>query len=231
MNQLNASGLKFFLIVSLAFITLSLTGITLHEIVRKVTGEAIGYRCTYNSGLGQLLFYNEEMQSDILRIRQANENAIKANQYFQEKSKWDQLLQKDRKDKAMIELFGLIFSVFFSLSGLLLLAFRRKAKDNFGLLDWVGLMLSMFVAKEAVMSFVRLYSGRILCDHAKLAEQFGFQVFGFEGFILAVSIFFVVFMLLFYVPGKKLLLFLLGGLTGGLTGILLWIRFMGELLF
>lgn len=232
MGNFRFSNFKFFLSIFIVFIAVAIIGMTLHENVRRITAVTLGYEGHYCKGWGQLLFSNEKLQQDFRAIREANNEAIKSYQFFMDKDKWDALVLRDRKDKAMIELSGLIFTFSLSMIGLMILFMRRKTNlYRFKLIDWSAVFLSLFIVKEAVTSLQRIYFGRMLCDHAKLAEYFGIPVFESEWMLLIYSILFSALILLRFVPRNRLFLFLLAGIFGGLTGVILWLLFAGNMVF
>jgi hypothetical protein len=232
MNNSRLSDFKFFLLVFIAFIVVTIIGMTLHENVRRITAESLGYECHFNNGWGHLLFINEKLQKESYKIRETNNEAIKSKQFFKDRDKWDALVLRDRKDKAMIELSGLIFTFSLSMIGLLILLLRRKINlYRFRLVDWAAVFLSLFIVKEAVTSLQRIYFGRMLCDHAKLAEYFGMPVFRSEWILLIYSILFSVLILFRFIPRNRLFPFVLAGILGGLTGVILWLLFAGNMVF
>jgi hypothetical protein len=232
MGNFRLSNFKFSLSVFIVFVAVAIIGMTLHENVRKITAQTLGYEGHFCKGWGQLLFSNEKLQNDIRTIRESNIEAIKSNQFFKDRDKWDALVLRDRKDEAMIELSGLIFTFSLSMVGLLILLLRRKTNPNrFRLVDWSAVFLSLFIVKEAVTSFQRIYFGRMLCDHAKLAEYFGMPVFLSEWILLIYSMLFSVLILLRFVPRNRLFLFVLAGILGGITAVILWLLFAGNMLF
>lgn len=213
------------------FVMVTLIGITMHENIRKAEAKYLGYDSEFSRGWGQLFFVNEKMQTEWLPIKEANIDAIRSKSNFKDKNKWDVLINKDRKDHAYIELSGLIFTFSISLTGLTLLYWRRKKELPFGLSDWVGVFLSLFIFKEFITSSIWLISGYMLCEHAKFSQHFKLPTWGTEWIILIYSVLFTIFVFFKYVPRKSIIPFIIAGIPGGLTGIILWVLFIGDIAF
>jgi hypothetical protein len=224
--------IKFILIMFVVFVAVTLVGMMLHENVRKAEAKSLGYESHYSRGWGQLFFRSDKMQIDFQPIWEGNRKAIRSKSYFKDKDKWDVLVDLDRKDHAMIELSGLIFTFSLSLAGLILLFLRRKRRDQgFGLIDWTGVILSLFIVKELVTSLTWILLRTMLCDHAKFAQYFHLPVFGTEWFILGYSVLFSLFVLIRFVPRNRVLPFVIAGIPGGMTGIVLWCFVIGKMVF
>jgi hypothetical protein len=214
------------------FVAVTLIGMTLHEMVRKAEAKSLGYDGYYCKGFGILFFRSDEMQSDFNPIWKANIKAIRSRSYFKDKSKWDKLFYLDMEDHALIELSGLIFTFSVSLFGLIILFLRRKrAKVHFGLLDWTGVLLSLFIVKELVTSLTWISFRLMLCEQAKFALYFKLPVWGTQWVLLGYSVLFSLFVLVRFVPRRRVIPFVIAGVPGGITGIVLWCLFVGKMVF
>jgi hypothetical protein len=214
------------------FVAVTLIGMTLHESIRKAEARSLGYESHYGRGWGQLFFRSEEMQSDFNPIWETNRKAIRSKGYFKDKNRWDTLVSLDTEDHALIELSGFIFTFSVSLVGLILLFLRRRTREQqFGWLDWAGVILSLFIVKELVTSLNWILRGFMLCEQAKFAFYFHLPVWGTQWVILGLSVFVSLFVLFKFVPRNRVLPFVIAGIPGGVTGIVLWLFFIGKMVF
>jgi len=226
------SQLQFTLLMFSVFVAVTLFGMIMHENIRKAEAKSLGYESSYEKEWGQLFFSNEEIQPALNAIIEANPDAIRSGADFEGKDKWDALACRDRKDKAMIELSGLIFTFSVSIIGLIILLLRRKKnKLHFGLPDWAGIILSLFILKEFIFSLIYFLHGGMPCNHAKMFEYFNLHVWFSSLVLLLYSFLFALFMLIKFVPRNRAIPFILAGISGGITGIMLWLLFLGRMVF
>lgn len=228
------NNLKFIFRHSIIFFFVSLIGMTLHEFVRKTKAKSLGYESVYGpSCLGQLVFASEKMQAAFQPIHQENLEAIRSNLPFKDEDKWKKLVNQDKKDHALIELSGFIFTISISLAGLILLFARRKyqKKTNFTFIDWLGVYLSLFIMKELITSLSWITLGFMPCEHAKFYQYFHLPIREYDWIILSFCLFIVLFTIIMFVPKRRIIPFLIAGLTGGSSGIIIWYFYFGKFVF
>jgi hypothetical protein len=223
----------FGIVIYVVTIIIALVGITAYETVRTCEAQVLGYdQVCFDWGFGQVFFSNAELDSIVIQMKRTNYEAIVSGADFSEKVEWEALKAQDKKNHAFIELSGYIFSVCVSLIGLVILISRRKKhNEQFAVLDWVGVFLSLFIVKEVVFSLVRVALGFTLCEHAALANQFNLPVMGFEWFWVIVGSAFTSFVLIRFVPRTKLIPFVLGCILGSMTAGGIWLFILGKIVF
>jgi hypothetical protein len=223
--------MKFPIIIFFVFVLVTITGGALHEIIREQTARSFGY---YRDGFscGQLFFSNDTVHAAFTSIWKASGDSIRAHKSFPEKEHYDKLSGQNKRAHAFIELAAKVFTFSICLLGLVVLFIRRKMRAvKFAFIDWAGVIFSLFVMKQIVLSSCFIIWGLMFCDYAAFTQYFKLPFWGTEWAMIIFGLlisFFVVFKI---VPRAKRISFFIGGLLGGLTGIVLWFFVVGKLLF
>jgi len=232
MKNFKISQTVFGIILFFVFVLVVQVGMIMHENVTKIEAAHLGYEGSFCRAWGYLVFHSDKMQAAFDPFWKANTDAIRSRHYFPEKSKWDALLEIDKRDHAYIELSGLIFTFTFSLIGVIILILKRKSKEtNAGLVFWGGIFLSLFIVKELFTSTAWILLGFMPCEHAKFSFYFKLPIMGTDLFLVGYSLLVSIIVLIYFVPRKRLVPFVVAGIPGGLTGIALWYFFIGRLVF
>jgi hypothetical protein len=140
------------------------------------------------------------------------------------------------KERFLFTIGGPILTLIAGTIGLFLIIFKRKSfkKDKLTIYQWLMIFLSMFWLRQSanlIMGLIyRLFyrcgtshSDEIRIDfYLNLPYETVSVITGLIGFIILAYITF------WLVPKKQRLTFLAAGLTGGISGFVLWIVYFGK---
>jgi hypothetical protein len=210
--------LKFGVIIFLVFIPIVYVGMASHELVRNTQAQSLGYHI-HSSLAGFLFFSNDTIIVKLDSIARVYPDFKQGK----ETETFKTCRNQNEKNMAFIQLSGLVFSIGISLFGLVLLLKRRKKNNtSFAFVDWVGVVLSLFVVREVLVSFIWIMCGSVFCDFAALYQYFNVPVFPFIWGVFIYGLLVVLIVLLKFVPRNRILPLFIGGVLGGLIGGVLW---------
>lgn len=228
--------IKSILIFTIAFIAFTVLGTLSHECGHIAVAKHLGYRTTLH--YGSMNFYNNDSEK-LDKIYLRNKFSIENKKDFSEKVEFDELEKKLTPDSLLITIGGPIQTMLTGTIGLILLLFRRKKVQQNGMkiLDWIYVFLSLFWLRE-VFNLATSVSSAILFgkknyfggDEKYIAEMLEIPSgsiaipLAIIGFVISVFVIFKI------IQTKNRLNFILGGLSGGILGFILWLRIFGPIL-
>ena len=209
----------------------TILGASIHELIRNKTANSLGYH-SYSFHFGELWFENDSLWEQIKPIREANLESIKAHKPFPDKDKLDTYYYQNMKGKALIESSAKAFIFSISFLGIIMLFIRRKKRNKkFEIIDWIGVILALFIMKQVFISTLFILSGMEFCDYAAFAQYFHLPLWRTERDILIFGLIVSIFIVFRVIPKDKRVPFFFSGLAGGLLGICLWYFAIGKVLF
>ena len=225
----------YLFLFSVAFILFTIVGTLTHEYGHIAVAKTLGYETTLH--YGSMNWDRSEIYKELNSIYTENQNEIENGLPFQEKEDFEKRIKKLKRDNLYVILGGPIQTMLTGILGLMLLYFRNEKikRNGLQLFDWFAVFLSLFWLREVfnlVMSVSKgLMGGNYFGgDEAKISRLLEFPVgavpilLGFLGLI--VSLFVV-----FKVVSKEIrFTFIIGGLIGGISGFILWLRILGPII-
>jgi len=216
--------MNFVLKISLRFFTVTLLCLILNEIVKYQTAKYLGYtdishffgRIMYNSSdSGHQQIIGSQQRIDVKDIDLINNIPSVTDKLSN---------QLWIKNQAIIEFSSKLFMITISVIGILIASVRKNRfyKFNEGI-DWIFIMLSLYILKGSSISAFFLIRRSVFCDYGMFSEYFGLPLWGTESFILVIGLSMTCYILLNIVPRVKVVEFISGSLIGGLMAIIAWI--------
>lgn len=150
-----------FFIFTIVFVIFTVIGTISHEFGHIAVAKHLGYKTslhhgsmTWNRGNGW-----DEMKSISLKYKYEIENSLD----FQEKEKYEMLVEKLNKDRMPIVLGGPSQTILAGSVGFIFLLFLRKSMrmKKFNKLDWVFVFLSLFWLREVFNPVMSISSALI----------------------------------------------------------------------
>ncbi len=223
--------MKFFFNIFLLFIGVIQLGAILHEGVRTITAKTINYEKGHFAN-GELYFQNDSMNKCFDKFRETNRAELETGRDFPNKNKWLELKKQHDHDHAKIEISGRLFTFSVFLIGLLILFVRRKnRKEAFATIDWVGVILSLFIMQQVFLSAVHAITHKFIwCDDASIYNFLHLPIIKTEWCITFIGCIICSFIVFGIVPKEKRITFFCSGLLGGLVGITIWLFWTGKFL-
>jgi len=210
---------------SIGFILISLLGAYTIELVRINTAKKIGHSARFNTVVARTEFWNDELNADFDTLLADYNNDFEK---LKKSAEW-RVIDKDyKKANTKIEGRALIFTLTVSLIGIVLI-FVRINKNEFGILNWIGIFLSFLFVRYLIVNTIELIFDFKWCVEADILEFYNLPIkqsmilFEIIGLSLAIWIF-------FQVPKVYRISFLLSGLIFGTISGLIWIRFAQYIL-
>lgn len=213
-----------YLILLFAFIILLSAFII--ELVKRRYAQTIGYKSHYSNDIGRLSYSNPDMQTAFKHVK---ENHTIASEDFKDSAEWQELVRKDRADRAKIEIAGKLVTFSISAIGLLVYVVRRRNAYEMSWLDWLSVILGLVFMGDVLIHAIHLLMGFVLCQEASLWQQFNLPVF------TSITIYNVLGLVLFSfilykIPKPDRIRFIMCGLSGTIVGGSLWLFWVGDLL-
>lgn len=224
-------------LITIGFILFSIIGTVTHEYGHIVVAQSLGYKTTLH--YGSMNYDNTALQDRVVNLYHDNKIQIENGIEFEQQSAYEKGRKKLTQDALLVRLGGPLQTMFTGVFGLLLLYWRRKKVNQLklGLVDWLGVFLSLFWLREvfnvvtSIMSEIIRPNGSYFGgDEKRIAELLNIWegtlsvLLGFIGLLVALVVIFRI------VPKQLRLTFILGGLLGGITGFILWMYILGPLL-
>ena len=216
---------KEILFICIGFVITSLLGAYTIELVRVNTAKKIGHSARFNPVVARTEFWSNDLNQDFdILFEDYNKDFEK----LKESPEWKTIDKAYQKANARIEGRALIFTLVLSLIGILLIFVRINEKE-FGLLNWIGIFLSLLFMRYLIINTVDLIFSVKWCVEADILEYYGLPIkqsmILFE--IIALSIATWIF---FQVPKVYRISFLLSGIIFGIISGIIWIKFAGYIL-
>lgn len=240
---------KFSLVVFCSFILFTIIGTLSHEFGHIAVAKYFGYDIALD--YGSMNYFQKGYLKDPA-LKELN-NIVAEYDYdtygswpIDIKSKVEALsLVLDKKYPSIpgthalyVALGGPLQTLLTSFIGLLILFFRRKKrKDQFKLMDWLAVFMSLFALREvfnyaqASYSVICLSKSSFHADEFKISRYLGCNEWVIPTISLIIGLtisFYVIFKI---IPIKYRFSFIVSGLVGGILGFAIWFGFLGEMLF
>ena len=230
-NYFCTQKLKFSLTIFFVFVLVTLSGAVMHEIVRSCTSKLLGntYQKFY---YGELHFGNERMKTNRPVLSEGDWILRKAGKPYPGQDKINIYKKWWIRNQALIELSAKVFIFSMSFAGLIILFIRRKKRAmKFEIIDWIGVILTLFILKQVLLSSVFIIRGAKFCEYGMFTRYFKLPFWGTEWMFLIIGLLISSYVVFKIVPGEKRNQFLIGGFFGGLSGIALWFFVIEKLFF
>ncbi|MUP44697.1 hypothetical protein E0K83_02930 [Gramella sp. BOM4] len=219
----------------MTFILFTIIGTVSHEFGHLSAAEFLGYPTSLH--YGSLGYDNSTITNQLDSIYARNQYAMDHNLDYDEKAIFDKKYDKLVADDFKVLIGGPLQTILTGTIGFLFLIFRKKRIDKNGLklIDWFLVFLSLFWLRE-VFNLVTSILDRLLFGDASFFggdELYISQYFNLgpgtipviAAVIGAIISGYVIFRIL---PEKIRGIFILAGLTGGLTGFAFWFYLVGP---
>jgi len=241
---------KFSIIIFIAFILFTIIGTLTHEFGHIAVAKYFGYKTTLSYGsMGYSQDFSRE--EDVKEIKKISEPYMNID--YEE---WpeDVKLKLEALDKIIMERYpyndtikhqellitigGPAQTLLTSFMGLLILFLRRKKwKEQFKLVDWLAVFMSLFALRE-VFNFVQVsYSSLFNSesnfhgDEFRISRDLGFNEWVIPIITLILGLVISCYVIFKIIPIKYRFSFIVSGLVGGISGFAIWFGFLGETLF
>lgn len=228
--------LRRFIYFLLAFILCVPIGTMSHEFGHYAMSKFLGYESTIHY---DRMTSNSHIENDrLLCIYSDNKEAIKNNQYFIGKKEYDKARSTLRIDNLLM-LFGGVFQTILvgSLGLLLLYRKRNKNRSTFDAADWVYLFMSLFWLRQVYNVIHSLFIGwyysiEKYCggDELRIATLLDLPNCSIAYALGLAGILICSYAILFLLPKKYRISFIVGGVMGSSIGYYLWMEILGPIL-
>ncbi len=216
------SKIRFALYLTLGFALMVPAGAFITEKVKEVVAHGLGYKAHYRPGLGRSMYYSPMMgkaYNDIEELYAHDAEKYKVT------PEWKALMDKHNWDLATIQLSGRIFSLLVSAVGLFIYFSRRRKGRSVLAVDWICILLGLFFMRDVVIDSASFYFKFTLCDENAIWTLLGWPVWTTLGVLIALGLILFLF-ILYKIPKRYLLLFLLSGFIGTCAGTYIWLKGM-----
>ncbi|WP_178985609.1 hypothetical protein [Winogradskyella helgolandensis] len=240
----------FSFIIFFCFILFTVIGTLTHEIGHIAVAKYLGYKTTLSYGsMGYSQDFSQD--EDVQEIKEISEPYINID--YEE---WpeDVKLKLEALDKIVMERYphnetyklhellitigGPAQTLLTSFIGLLILFLRRKKwKEQFKVVDWLAVFMSLFSLRE-VFNFVQVsyYSlfnseSNFHADEYRISRYMGYNEWIIPTITLLIGLLISCYVIFKIIPIKYRFSFILSGLIGGILGFAMWFGFLGEVLF
>ena len=196
---------KCFFLFVLAFILFTAIGTITHELGHIAVAEFLGYSTT---------LYHDSM----------NYNSWEASEFH----------------GFLVTLGGPLQTMLTGILGLVILRSRKNKRNTTGftLWDWLAVFLSLFWLREVFnvvmsvgMELMKPNGTYFGGDEAGLAWYLGIPHGTFAILFALIGLFVVFYIVFKVIPRNLRLIFIAGGLIGGVMGFVIWMNHLGPLLF
>ncbi len=228
------SRLSVFLVITFIFMTV--IGTLSHELGHCAVAKFLGYNVSIH--YGSMNYWNDERENFFQKMYQKYPNEIKNNLDFSEKSIYLKNLKKYQSDSFWITFGGAFQTMLTGTIGFLLFLFYKKkiiTTEKVHFWGWILIFLALFWLRQIANFFnvtmAYLIKGTISIngDEAKLAYYLGINIWTIQ-IITAIFGSGVLLTILYFLPKRIVLTFLISGLIGGVLGFYLWLVKFGEMI-
>jgi hypothetical protein len=223
--------MKKFLILTLQFLLVIIAGYLANESTKMITASAFGYESYYRPYIGRFTHHSSSMSDSFEAVRNSYHERGDTTDAYTSNKAWLELLKKDERDHAIIELSGKLFTLFISISGLFFWFYRRNNYMKIGGVDRLSLIMSLFFWREMLVIGVDLLNGSKLCVETKLWVYLGINWYYAEIVYFALGILFTIYILFKLLPKQERLQFIAAGIVGSIIGFIILVYFIGLYLF
>ena len=225
-----------YLILSAVFILFTVIGTISHELGHIAVAKGLGYKTSLH--YGYMNFDDSELKDQLTVIYDENKIAIDADLDFEGKDEYEQLSKTYRNHLLLVRIGGPLQTMLTGLIGFFILLRRRTHIEEHGLqfLDWLAVFLALFWLRQVfnlihsvMYGITGLSSQYFGGDELLISWSFSLPsgvipiTTGVAGLLISGFVLFKV------IPGKLRQTFILSGLTGGVSGFVIWMYILGPL--
>lgn len=236
----------YFWLFVLAFFLSTIVGTQTHELGHIAVAESLGYETTLSYGSMTHNHKGFATDSDVIAWRKIfkNSDASEAISKAQQEraatlyKKIEAKFPSNPKHDFYITLGGPVQTILTSFIGLFILAYRRNnGQENFKLLDWLAVFMSLFILREvfntvmAAGSYLLKGTAYFHGDEFRISTHLGFSQWTIPimtAILGAIIASFVIFMI---VPKHYRFTLILSGFVGSIVGFIAWFNYVGPWLF
>ncbi len=237
-HNISVKIIKEIFIYTYVFILFTVIGTVTHEYAHYLAAKYFGADAKiYHS----YMIYNFEKTYSRLDSILANfDYEISIRNDSPEVQEYFELSETLHKAPLFISIAGPFQTILFGTIGLIVLNIKRKkiTCNGMKLIDWIAVYFGLFWLREIFNLIISLlfylfsfkkspYGG----DEAKISAMLDLPIgtvpiiLGFIGLIVSIYIIF------FILPKEKRIRFIIGGLIGGISGFILWMDYLGPIVF
>ena len=239
---------KFAIIIGLVFIFLTIIGTQLHEIGHLVVAKSFGYETQLHYRSMNKEYKGYFKDEDVIKLQELNDKYLPLT--VEELENLDDSIKKQAEmlifkiDKKFpynkthdfwITLGGPLQTILTSFIGLLILWCRKsKHRTVFGTIDWLGVLLGLFILREVFNTVYGLIKCVLFSNCYFNGDEFRLsQLLELNQWVLPLitTVFgsFIAYHIIFKViPKQYQFTFIIAGFIGGLSGYALWFGGLGE---
>ncbi|MFK7747582.1 MAG: hypothetical protein AB8B65_04275 [Kordia sp.] len=237
---------KWFWIFSLGFFFTTIIGTQTHELGHIAVAESLGYETTLSYGSMNYNFEGFAADADVITWRKMFETVdgyenfsaaekIKANNLFK---KIETKFPKPKNHSLYVTIGGPAQTILTCFIGLFILAYRsRNREENFKIIDWVAVFMSLFILREvfntvmAAGSYLIKGANNFSGDEFRISTQLGFNQWTIPIMTAVLGAIIASFVIFMIVPRKYRFTFITAGFLGSIVGFILWFNYLGPWLF
>lgn len=224
---------KYLGVFVFVFMVLIPIGTITHELGHLVVAKQLSYQTElhYSS-----ISWESDFKKSVIKRYLKNQNEIENNLPFNGKELYNKDVQIINKHDVRILIGGVFQTILTGSIFFMLFIFSKKNKNNFSLLQWVYLFVSLFWLRKIFNLFFGFYVGLskgnnvfFYGDEARIAVLLNIH----KGSILiplAIISFAILAYLIKMMPLKYKSTFIIGGLIGCPLGYFLWMNIFGPLI-
>ena len=224
-----------FLWIFFGFIAFTVIGTVSHEYGHIVVAKALGYKTTLH--YGSMTYDDSALELDIAKLYN-EKTKVEGSEVEAQLRMYKQKVDKYNRDKLWVRMGGPMQTCLTGILGLLLLQWRHRKRSisGLGFLDWLAVFLALFWLRQVFNFVVSIgsemlnpkgsYFGgdeKVISELLNIPEGTVATFLGLIGFLVLIYIVFKV------IPSRLRILFIGGGMLGGLVGFFLWMRVVGPI--
>lgn len=228
--------LKLSIKLIFTFMIFTVIGTLSHELGHYYVAKYNGYdaRINYKSAK----YYNYEFDDFITENNNKYRYELKNNLDFPTRIEYFDLIEKNRRHHFYFSLGGPVQTILTGTIGLIFLIFYKNkliSDDIIKIGGWILIFLSLFWLRQSANLTMILYSYLIngaftaSSDEVKIAEYLGFSKISIV-LITGIIGFLVLSYVIYILPNKIKLTFIISGLLGGVLGFYLWLIKFGKII-
>ncbi|MFC0605537.1 hypothetical protein [Winogradskyella pulchriflava] len=240
---------KFSILIALTFIVFTIIGTLSHEFGHIGVAKYFDYDTTLDYGSMNYFQKGYLEDEDLKKV-----NKLLENYDYKDYDNWPENIKlkfealslalnekypplKDNHVLA-IAIGGPAQTILTSFVGLLILYMRRKQhKFGFKIIDWLAIILSLFIFRPAFNFFTGLYSAIMYSntnfngDEFRISKLLGFNEWFIPSIALILGLIISLYVIFKIIPLKYRFSFLVSGFIGGILGYSIWFGFLGSAIF
>lgn len=240
---------KYSVIVLLIFILFTIIGTFSHEFGHIAVAKYFGYETTLDYGSMNYFQKGYLEDEDLKEI-----NELLETYDYSDYDNWPENLKFKVEELSLslnekyppikdynilaIAIGGPAQTMLTSFVGLLILYFRRNHhKNGFKVLDWLAIILSLFILRSVFNFITGLYSAlrysksNFIGDEFRISRLLGFNEWFVPSIALVLGLVITCYVIFKIIPLNYRFSFLISGFIGGILGYVIWYEFLGSFIF